>query len=315
MTAMITRDCSRSALLFFLIGILSCSSAHATGDLEQHLRDEYEGKTLILRNFYSGKHLVYDANGAISGEAPSGDWTVDGVVKVDKLSVNGGSVQITAEREHLAWIHGALQPVRDLNRNGDPDKHERAKRAIVVELESGTTPPTAEAFDNALGKVFLTSKDDFVDVVPEYWRPCLMAAIVSPDTQYKGCTLPAEFLAIPGVVHSQASAAQGLDNADSAQPKPLVPKARGTSPPRVLAHSEPQFSTEARIARIEGIVTLWLVVDASGAPTQIRVASPIGCGLDAMAVDAVRTWRFVPAKKDGQPVPVLIAIETNFHLY
>jgi outer membrane biosynthesis protein TonB len=29
----------------------------------------------------------------------------------------------------------------------------------------------------------------------------------------------------------------------------------------------------------------------------------------------VRTWKFEPARKDGQPVAVLISIEVNFRLY
>jgi len=38
-------------------------------------------------------------------------------------------------------------------------------------------------------------------------------------------------------------------------------------------------------------------------------------GLDEAAVNAVRTWRFDPAKKDGNAVQVMINVEVNFHLY
>ena len=37
--------------------------------------------------------------------------------------------------------------------------------------------------------------------------------------------------------------------------------------------------------------------------------------MDEKAVQAVRTWRFEPAKKDGLPVAVQINIEVNFRLY
>jgi outer membrane biosynthesis protein TonB len=33
-----------------------------------------------------------------------------------------------------------------------------------------------------------------------------------------------------------------------------------------------------------------------------------------MAVRAVEKWKFKPAKKDGQPVRVQMAVEVNFHL-
>jgi TonB family protein len=38
-------------------------------------------------------------------------------------------------------------------------------------------------------------------------------------------------------------------------------------------------------------------------------------GLDDKALEAVRTWRFEPALKDGRPVAVQVNIEVNFRLY
>jgi TonB family protein len=45
------------------------------------------------------------------------------------------------------------------------------------------------------------------------------------------------------------------------------------------------------------------------------VQRALGMGLDEKAVEAVRQWRFEPAKKDGHPVPVMINVEVNFRLY
>jgi TonB family protein len=38
-------------------------------------------------------------------------------------------------------------------------------------------------------------------------------------------------------------------------------------------------------------------------------------GLDEAAVSTVSTWRFDPAKKDGNGVPVRINVEVSFKLY
>jgi TonB family protein len=46
-------------------------------------------------------------------------------------------------------------------------------------------------------------------------------------------------------------------------------------------------------------MTLMLVLNREGVPTNIRIATPLGCGLDAKAVQAVGGWRFKPAEKDG----------------
>jgi len=89
----------------------------------------------------------------------------------------------------------------------------------------------------------------------------------------------------------------------------------GVSPPRVIYQPEPEFSEEARKAKFQGICTLALVVGADGRPSNIRVQSSLGMGLDEKAIEAVRNWKFEPAMKDGHPVPVAIAVEVDFHLY
>jgi len=89
----------------------------------------------------------------------------------------------------------------------------------------------------------------------------------------------------------------------------------GVSPPRVIYQPEPEFSEEARKAKFQGICTLALVVGVDGRPSQIRVQSGLGMGLDEKAIEAVKNWKFEPAMKDGHPVPVAIAVEVDFHLY
>lgn len=89
----------------------------------------------------------------------------------------------------------------------------------------------------------------------------------------------------------------------------------GVSAPRVVYQVDPEFSEEARKAKFQGTCTLMLVVDASGRPTNIRVASSLGMGLDEKAIEAAKKWRFEPAMKDGHAVAVEIALEVDFHLY
>ena len=36
--------------------------------------------------------------------------------------------------------------------------------------------------------------------------------------------------------------------------------------------------------------------------------------LDAAAVDAVRQWKYAPARLNGEPIPVLITVTVNFVL-
>jgi protein TonB len=89
----------------------------------------------------------------------------------------------------------------------------------------------------------------------------------------------------------------------------------GVSAPKALDTPDPEYSEEARKAKYQGTCILWLIVDQSGRPQDIKVARSLGMGLDQKAVEAVRKWKFEPAMKDGHPVAVQINVEVNFRLY
>jgi TonB family protein len=89
----------------------------------------------------------------------------------------------------------------------------------------------------------------------------------------------------------------------------------GISAPLAVSTPEPQYTEEARLAKTQGKCILWLIVDETGHPRNIRVVRGLGFGLDAKAVEAVQQWRFQPAMKDGKPVDVQISVEVGFHLF
>lgn len=89
----------------------------------------------------------------------------------------------------------------------------------------------------------------------------------------------------------------------------------GVSPPRTLYSPDPEYSEEARRSKFQGTVVLWMIVGPDGRPRDLRVLRSVGMGLDEKAIEAVRTWRFDPARKNGQPVAVQINVEVSFRLY
>jgi len=88
----------------------------------------------------------------------------------------------------------------------------------------------------------------------------------------------------------------------------------GVSQPTLLMKVEPEYSEEARKAKYQGVVLLYVEVDASGKATNIRVSKSLGLGLDEKAIEAVKKWKFKPGYKDGKPVTVAATIEVNFRL-
>lgn len=78
---------------------------------------------------------------------------------------------------------------------------------------------------------------------------------------------------------------------------------------------DPEYAETARRAKYQCTNILSLIVDADGQTLSVWVVKPCGEGLDEKSIAAVQQWKFSPATKDGEAVPVLINVETSFHLY
>jgi len=283
-----------------------------SGDLNRQLHDQYVNKTLVLRGFYSGDRLRYDSSGSLVSGNPSGDWTSDGFVRITDIGVKGQEIRIKAQRMSTLSLNKTFSLRVAENEVVRPGEN----KAIVVEIAAdlGTRHPSADQADAAMAKLFLSAKDDFARLVPDYWKPCVLAGLAGKD---ENCHFTSEILGIPGVRASEDDpsgiAAAITDQKPSAARRFLV--AKGISPPRVTLHKEPEFSELARRMKYQGTGVLGLTVNPEGVPTKVFVLTPLGCGLDAQAVRAVEGWRFKPAEKDGQPVAVEIAVEVDFRLY
>ncbi len=77
---------------------------------------------------------------------------------------------------------------------------------------------------------------------------------------------------------------------------------------------EPEYSDQARIARLQGLVTLRVEIDETGRPVAVEVRQSLGLGLDEKAIEAVRRWRFKPATRDGKPVRAPVLVDVSFRL-
>ena len=89
----------------------------------------------------------------------------------------------------------------------------------------------------------------------------------------------------------------------------------GVSAPVLLYSVEPEFSEEARRAKVAGNVIVNIWVDAQGNPSHARVVKGVGMGLDEKAVAAVKQYRFKPAMEGGKPVMVEMNVEVTFQIF
>jgi len=78
---------------------------------------------------------------------------------------------------------------------------------------------------------------------------------------------------------------------------------------------EPQYTDQAREAKLEGRVTLRVLVGADGRAWQVQIVQRVGLGLDERAVESVRAWKFSPAHDAARrAVASWVTIEVVFRL-
>jgi TonB family protein len=81
-----------------------------------------------------------------------------------------------------------------------------------------------------------------------------------------------------------------------------------------LQHAvRPEYPEAARLAGLEGDVTLRLVIGADGAVKDVRAIAG-DPELARAAIDAVSQWQYVPALLDGRPVSVVTTVTLAFRL-
>ena len=88
----------------------------------------------------------------------------------------------------------------------------------------------------------------------------------------------------------------------------------GVTPPQLLKEVRADYTDEARRANVEGEVVLEIIVRRDGSVGDVKVLRRLGSGLEQRAIQAVRQWRFSPARMKGTPVDVVVEVSVEFRL-
>ncbi|MBI3049932.1 MAG: energy transducer TonB [Acidobacteria bacterium] len=88
----------------------------------------------------------------------------------------------------------------------------------------------------------------------------------------------------------------------------------GIEPPRLLREVKAVYTENARRRGLTGDVLLEIVVRRDGSVGEVSVLRALGAGLDERAIEAVRQWRFAPARRHGAPVDVIVEVAVEFTL-
>ncbi len=121
----------------------------------------------------------------------------------------------------------------------------------------------------------------------------------------------------PGAAPPPAKPRASLSPSPSPSPAPLVEGAlvaldETVTPPNRIEGRPAPYPKKARKLKLTGSVLVETIVTAKGEPTEVRILESAGTLLDEAVVEAVRGWRFEPARKRGVKVSVRWRYQQTF---
>ena len=288
------------SILFAVIWAGFCSLWAKAANLNDDLRSKYGGKVLMLWNSYCGSDLKFNAQGELLAGGRAGSWTICRDIRIGDVRIEDhkkGRLIITGQRLYLVHGSGEMN-FRDVTED-EPDANKKTKaykdllhsQQVSMEVQLPLNPDDAQ-IQLAMDKVFYTSEQEFFEALPDLWK-CFF--------------------------HTE------LHNANCEESKPgesVTPETgaiervgKRVKAPREIHTPDPSYTDEARMAKYQGTTVLTIVVDSTGDVKRIRVARPLGLGLDEQAAARISTWKFTPAEREGKPVAVQVNVEVTFNLY
>ena len=101
----------------------------------------------------------------------------------------------------------------------------------------------------------------------------------------------------------------------SLQALPPTATGGGITKPILLASSKPLYPRVAREAGWEGTVVVRTLIDMEGNPRETKISKSSGHpSLDQSAIEAIKMWKFQPAKDGNIPISKWVDIPVKFNL-
>lgn len=252
------------------------SAGSESADRAMEVAETLVGKALFLRGFYLTNDLNFDAAGRVLGSPKVGDWTL-AAVNVLKVERKGtGEIELDGIRVAIRY---------------NTDSHEFQRHALNDEKMRVLVkdPGDVRQLEAAFATIFAVGIDPGLQrAMPDYWRHYFDPSLAWPQDELNGQTIY--------VLYGAAN--QTTD----------------VSAPKAEHRVDAKYGEFAIRDKVQGVMQLRLVVDASGVPQRISVARPLGYGLDADAVEAMRKWRFAPGTRAGNAVVTGVLVEQQFSL-
>ncbi|HWL14835.1 MAG TPA: energy transducer TonB [Opitutus sp.] len=88
--------------------------------------------------------------------------------------------------------------------------------------------------------------------------------------------------------------------------------AAGREPPVPVRTVAPEYPRELKNQGVSGIVMVKVTIDDQGNVAEVSVAKSSNEAFDKFATEALKKWKFKPAKQDGEAVSMQVTIPIKF---
>lgn len=184
-------------------------------------------------------------------------------------------------------------------------------RVLEVALVQAEPPPVLEELPPPLPK-------------PPRRTPERVARAPAPPEPPRRADVPAPVLALPEP-RGQAEPSFVVPAPRPAEARPAPAETRtevaavAVTPPSFsaayLQNPPPRYPPAARQNGVQGTVTLKVLVTRDGMPARVELDKSSGSAyLDSAALETVKTWRFVPARRGAETIEEVVMVPIVFRL-
>jgi TonB family protein len=262
-----------------------------------------KGQLVMLRKYYCGNELKFDAQGKLLSGGQTGPWTLCRDIQIEHVKLKKGKLRVEGRRAFLFYDQEQKQfrDVYEAHLQACPQQ----KVGITIELPPGADDTNIQS---AMNLLFYSSPQEALATTPDAWKPFMQA-----EYNRHGQSATSS-----GPLAGDASSA--VDVKTSSTPSEDEDgKIQGIGPgvaaPVALHTPDPSYTDPARCSKLQGTVVLTVIIGRDGLVRRAVVVRALGLGLDENAIVTVLGWKFKPATKDGKPVPVKVNVEVSYNLY
>ena len=276
-------------LRLLLIPLLStlCHADASSKDIQRGLEKALLHKVMTVRGFYHDDSLTFSSDGKLLSAGTPGFGSSGGEIEVDQVQV---------KENRLVFV--GTMPVLFFDQEKKSIRYVTGVGQRTVQVELSHPLASLDEAGQVLFKVFYAPSERVGNCPADEAR---RYQGILDDSAHKDGE--------PDVKILLSTKICGVGD------EKLFRVGGGVKPPRAVYAPDPGYPEYARKKKLQGTVTLRVIVTEEGRAESILVWRSLGNGFDELAAAAIRTWKFEPATFEDKPVPVIVNVEVNFRLY